>query len=47
MKGPVEAEARIDFSREFVGLGNDRLERRSDKGVAMRLTAGQGAGIAA
>jgi hypothetical protein len=47
VEGPVEAEPRIDVARKFVGLGDDRLQRRADEGVAMRLAAGQGARVAA
>jgi hypothetical protein len=46
MEGLVETQPRIDVSRKFVRLCDDRLERRSDKSVAMSLAAGQGAGIA-
>ena len=47
MEGPVQAKAGVDVARELVGLGNDRLERRANESVAMRLAAGQGAGVAA
>ena len=47
VEGLVEAEPRIDVAREFVGLGDDRFERRADESVAMRLAAGQRARIAA
>ena len=47
VEGAVQAKARIDIAREFVGLGDDRFQRRADEGVAMRLAAGQGAGVAA
>src|SRR6185503_2969043 len=41
VKGPVQAQPRIDIARELIGLGDDRLERRSNEGIAMRLAAGQ------
>ena len=47
VEGPVQAEPRIDVARKFVGLGDDRLERGADEGVAMGLAAGQRARIAA
>jgi hypothetical protein len=47
MEGLVEAEAGIDVPREFIGLGDDRLQRSTDEGVAVGLTAGQRAGITA
>ena len=47
VKGLVQAKPRIDVARKFVGLGDDRLERRPDEGVAVRLAAGQGARVAA
>ena len=47
VEGLVEPEARIDIARKFIGLGDDRLQRGADEGVAMRLAAGQGAGVAA
>ena len=47
VEGPVEAEPRIDVARKFVGRGDDRLERCADESVAMRLAAGQRAGVAA
>ena len=43
----VEAKARIDVAREFVGLSDDRLESCADECIAMGLTSGQGAGISA
>ena len=43
----VEAEPRIDVARKFVRRGDDRLQRRADESVAMRLAAGQRAGVAA
>ena len=47
VEGLVQAEPRIDVARKFVGLGDDRLERRADERIAVRLAAGQGARIAA
>src|SRR5437763_17152078 len=44
---PVQSQSRIDVARKFVRLCNDRLERRADEGVAVSLTAGEGAGVAA
>ena len=44
---PVQAEPRIDVAREFVGLGDDRLERGADESVAVGLAPGQRARIAA
>ena len=43
----VEAQARIDVARKFIRLGDDCLQRCANEGVAMRLTARQGACIAA
>ena len=43
----VETEARIDVARKLVGFGDDRFERCADERIAMRLAAGQRAGIAA
>jgi len=43
----VEPQARIDVTREFVGLSHDRFQRCANEGVAMRLTARQSACIAA
>ena len=47
MKRLVEAEARVNVPREFVGLGDDRLERGSHERIAMGLAAGEGPGVAA
>ena len=47
MEGLVEAQARIDVARKFVGLGDNGFERRADKRVAVRLAAGQRARVAA
>ena len=47
VEGLVEPQARIDVAREFVGLGDDRFERRANERVAVRLAAGQRARIAA
>ena len=47
VEGLVQTEPRIDVAREFVGLGDDRLQRRADECVAVRLAAGQRARVAA
>jgi hypothetical protein len=47
VEGLVQAEARVDVARKFVGLGNDRLERGSNECVAVRLAAGERAGVSA
>src|SRR6476469_4810620 len=47
VEGLVQAQTRIDVAREFVGLGHDGFQRRADERVAMRLTAGEGTGVAA
>ena len=46
MKGLVQAEPRLDVARKAVGRGDDGFKRRTNKGVAMSLAAGQRAGIA-
>jgi hypothetical protein len=47
MEGLVESQPGIDVARKFIGLGNDGFKRCPDECVAVRLAAGQGAGIAA
>ena len=47
MERPVKTQTRIDVPRKIIGCRDDRLERGPDEGVAMRLAAGQGTGIAA
>ena len=39
VEGLVEAEPRIDVTRKFIGLGDDRFESRANEGVAVRLAA--------
>jgi transposase len=47
VKRPVQAKPRVDIARKFIGLGDDRLKRRSNESIAMSLAAGKGASIAA
>jgi hypothetical protein len=47
VEGAIEAKAGIHVARKLVWLGNDRLERRSNESIAVRLTAGEGPGVAA
>src|SRR5687768_13674984 len=47
MEDLVQPKPRIDLAREFVRLGDDRLERGPDECVAVCLTAGQGASVTA
>ena len=43
----IEPRARLDIARKFVGLGDNRFERRRNKSVAAVLRPGQRARIAA
>src|SRR3954451_22299289 len=47
VEGLVKTKPRVDVTRKFVRLGDDRLQRRANECVAVRLAASQGAGVAA
>jgi hypothetical protein len=47
VEGLVQTKTWIDVAWKFVGLGDDRLERRPNESVAVRLATGQSACIAA
>ena len=38
--------SRVDVSREFVRLGDNRFQRGADESIAMRLASGQRPGVA-
>jgi len=47
VEGSVQAKARVNVTRELVGLGDDRFERCSNERIAVGLATGEGARIAA
>jgi hypothetical protein len=47
MERPVKTQPRVNVTRKFVGLCDDRLQRCANKCVTVSLASGQRARIAA
>jgi hypothetical protein len=47
MESLVQSQTGIDFTRKFVGLGDDGFQRCPDESITMRLTASQRPGVSA